>query len=254
MADMRDACSLQLFSCMALYSTCGTHTWGSAASLARGVFPSFMQWLTTPHRRQLKLSKVLEQLRTIGAFHLVRVQSTAGLRLLLNGLHGVHSDLSDGLGEAAEECDAVAPDVMHSVAARLTSGERTVEMVGRKEMADWKRLKMTRAASYSVFSSSSAIVEACRSRGCLKLHSFWDAMSLCDWTQSCLLVPEMELTRAKVILAFCVSVMEATNFLRWSLCSCDLPFSPTTTISFVRSSADPTKEVVRQYVALATRA
>ena len=55
--------------------------------------------------------------------------------------------------------DAVLPEQAPARAWGMwgpTSGDSTVEMVGLKEMADWKRLKMMRAASYSVFSTSSA--------------------------------------------------------------------------------------------------
>ena len=54
----------------------------------------------------------------------------------------------------------MAPD-QNAEGRTLTSGDKTVIMVGLKAMADWKRLYIILAASYSVFNISSAKALAC---------------------------------------------------------------------------------------------
>lgn len=65
----------------------------------------------------------------------------------------------------------------------LTSGERTVVIVGLKEIAEWKRLKRMRAASYSVFRTSSAMEAACNckenvTKPNLVIRHFWQSFAI----------------------------------------------------------------------------
>lgn len=121
---------------------------------------------------KLKFSKILQQLSPVRPLNLIFVQGAASFRRLLQCLHGSNSSdpnqhlHMDGCQFAAKETTSAwqalnEMNVCGQAAWRLTSGERTVMIVGLKEMAEWKRLKMILAASYSVLRTSSPRAQAC---------------------------------------------------------------------------------------------